>query len=96
MPLYEYACQSCGKHIDIVHGFNDEPPTKCSSCDGPLRKVFHPVGIVLKGSGFYKTDSRGKAPSEDSGSKETTSTSTKSDNKSTSKPESTGQSEKSA
>lgn len=58
MPTYEYACDSCGRHIEVVHGFNDDPPRSCEKCGGDLHKVFHPVGIVFKGSGFYKTDSR--------------------------------------
>ncbi len=60
MPTYEYACEKCATHIEIVQSFKDKPPKKCAHCGGPLRKVFHPVGIVLKGSGFYKTDSRPK------------------------------------
>jgi putative FmdB family regulatory protein len=59
MPTYEYACRDCGRHFEVVQGFNDKPLTKCPTCKGTLKKVFSPVGIVLKGSGFYKTDSRG-------------------------------------
>jgi putative FmdB family regulatory protein len=58
MPTYEYACKSCGEHVEVVQSFRDDPLTECPACGGPLRKVFAPVGIVLKGSGFYKTDSR--------------------------------------
>ncbi|MCU1450982.1 MAG: regulatory protein FmdB family [Acidimicrobiales bacterium] len=58
MPTYEYACKSCGEHVEVVQSFKDDPLTECPSCGGPLRKVFAPVGIVLKGSGFYKTDNR--------------------------------------
>ena len=58
MPTYEYACKQCGEHVEVVQSFKDEPLTECPACGGPLRKVFAPVGIVLKGSGFYKTDSR--------------------------------------
>ena len=58
MPTYEYACKSCGEHVEVVQSFRDEPLTECPACGGPLRKVFGAVGIVLKGSGFYKTDSR--------------------------------------
>jgi putative FmdB family regulatory protein len=58
MPTYEYACTSCGQHVDVVQSFSDDPLTTCPSCGGTLRKVYAPVGIVLKGSGFYKTDSR--------------------------------------
>jgi putative FmdB family regulatory protein len=56
MPVYEYRCKSCGKTHEIQHGFNDERPTKCPSCQGPLVRVFHPVGVVFKGSGFHKND----------------------------------------
>jgi putative FmdB family regulatory protein len=59
MPTYEYACSDCGHEMEVVHGFSDKPPRKCPNCGKlSLRKVFHPVGIVLKGTGFYKTDSR--------------------------------------
>src|SRR5437763_5778301 len=58
MPTYEYACKKCDEHVEVVQSFKDEPLTECPSCGGPLRKVFAPVGIVLKGSGFYKTDNR--------------------------------------
>src|SRR2546421_11132858 len=61
MPTYEYACKKCDEHVEVVQSFKDEPLTECPSCGGPLRKVFAPVGIVLKGSGFYKTDSRAAA-----------------------------------
>ncbi len=63
MPTYEYACRSCGHHLEVVQSFSDEPLATCPNCGGPLRKVFGSIGIVLKGSGFYKTDSR-SAPSE--------------------------------
>ena len=56
MPVYQYRCKSCGKTHDIEHGFHDERPTKCASCGGQLVRVFHPVGVVFKGSGFHKTD----------------------------------------
>ena len=58
MPTYEYACLSCGTHVDVVQRFDDEPLTECGLCGGRLRKVFHPAGILFKGSGFYATDSR--------------------------------------
>jgi putative FmdB family regulatory protein len=56
MPVYEYRCKDCGRTHEIEHGFNDERPTKCPSCAGHLVRVFHPVGVVFKGSGFHKTD----------------------------------------
>ena len=58
MPTYEYACTSCGHHLEVVQSFSDEPLTSCPNCGEPLRKVFGSIGIVLKGSGFYKTDNR--------------------------------------
>jgi len=58
MPTYEYACQSCGNHVEVYQRFSDEPLTVCGVCGGPLRKVFHAAGILFKGPGFYATDSR--------------------------------------
>jgi len=58
MPTYEYACKQCGQHLDVVQSFTDDPLTVCLHCGGELRKVFGSVGIVFKGSGFYKNDSR--------------------------------------
>jgi putative FmdB family regulatory protein len=58
MPTYEYACQSCGRHVEVFQKFSEDPLTTCEACGGPLRKVFHPAGILFKGSGFYATDSR--------------------------------------
>jgi len=80
MPTYEYACKECGEHVEVVQSFKDEPLTECPSCGGPLRKVFAPVGIVLKGSGFYKTDNRkssggSKGPKKDSESSSSSSSS---------------------
>jgi len=64
VPTYEYACKSCGEHLEVVQAFADEPLTRCPSCGGPLRKVFGSIGVVLKGSGFYRTDNRGGGRSE--------------------------------
>ena len=58
MPKYEYACKSCGEHLEAVQSFADAPLTECPACGGPLRKVFSPPGIAFKGSGFYRTDNR--------------------------------------
>ncbi len=58
MPTYEYACSTCGNHIEVSQRFSDEPLSVCGVCGGSLRKVFHPAGILFKGSGFYATDSR--------------------------------------
>jgi putative FmdB family regulatory protein len=61
VPTYEYACQSCGYHVEVYQRFSDPALTKCEVCGGPLRKVFHPAGILFKGSGFYSTDSKRSA-----------------------------------
>ena len=58
MPTYQYSCTECGERIEAVQKFTDEPLQVCSACGGKLRKVFSPVGIVFKGSGFYRNDSR--------------------------------------
>ena len=58
MPTYQYACTECGDRSEVVQRFTDDPLTVCSACGGKLRKIFSPVGIVFKGSGFYRTDSR--------------------------------------
>ncbi len=58
MPVYEYACKSCGHHLEVSQSFSDAPLTTCPVCGGSLRKVFSSVGIMFKGSGFYRTDSR--------------------------------------
>ena len=61
MPTYQYTCTDCGEPLEVVQKFTDEPLTVCAACGGRLRKVFSPVGIVFKGSGFYRTDSRNGA-----------------------------------
>ncbi|MEU4640066.1 FmdB family zinc ribbon protein [Micromonospora sp. NPDC023814] len=58
MPTYQYACTACGHQLEAVQSFSDEPLTECPACEGQLRKLFNSVGIVFKGSGFYRTDSR--------------------------------------
>ena len=58
MPTYEYRCSSCGRTFEVVQSFSDAPLTTCEVCSGELKRVFHPVGILLKGSGFYSTDNR--------------------------------------
>jgi len=58
VPTYQYACTECGEQLEMVQKFSDDPLTVCPACSGRLRKVFSPVGIVFKGSGFYRTDSR--------------------------------------
>ena len=58
MPTYQYTCPECGEPLEAVQKFTDAPLTVCPACGGRLRKVFSAVGIVFKGSGFYRTDSR--------------------------------------
>jgi len=65
VPTYEYACTKCGQHVEVFQRVSDEPLTECGVCGGPLRKVFHPAGILFKGSGFYSTDNRSKASGGD-------------------------------
>ena len=69
MPTYEYACTACGHRLEAVQSFTDEPLTECPECGSALRKVYGAVGIVLKGSGFYKTDSRAASAGNGSGRK---------------------------
>jgi putative FmdB family regulatory protein len=71
VPTYQYACTACGHQIEAVQAFADEPLTECPACEGRLRKVFSAVGVVFKGSGFYRTDSRAASSSESSSKKET-------------------------
>ena len=69
MPTYQYVCTECGGQIEAVQRFTDDPLTNHDACGGRLRKVFSPVGIVFKGSGFYRTDSRnGSSASTPAGS----------------------------
>lgn len=63
MPTYSYACTECGDRFDAVQAFSDDALTTCSKCSGRLRKLFGSVGVVFKGSGFYRTDSRESANS---------------------------------
>ena len=70
MPTYEYECTACGQHIEVFQRFSEDALTTCGVCGGKLRKVFHPAGIVFKGSGFYATDSRSKASSGASSKKD--------------------------
>ena len=85
MPTYQYRCKECEHEIEIVQSFTDEPLTECPECGGPLKKVYGNVGISFKGSGFYKTDSRGgsgskkKSSSDSSKSESTKSETTKSE-----------------
>lgn len=76
MPLYDYRCRDCGHEFEIQQSLSDDTLTVCPQCDGDLRKVFSPVGIAFKGSGFYKNDSRSGSSSKSSSSASSTSSST--------------------
>jgi putative FmdB family regulatory protein len=92
VPTYQYACTECGEQLEAVQSFSDPALTECPNCSGKLRKVFNSVGIVFKGSGFYRNDSRAgnvsaeKPAASDSKSESApaTSTSSSSDSKSSS------------
>ncbi|MFJ9692904.1 FmdB family zinc ribbon protein [Kitasatospora sp. NPDC101183] len=75
MPTYQYQCTECGNGLEAVQKFTDEALTTCPDCQGRLRKVFSAVGVVFKGSGFYRTDSRSSSSSS-VGSSSSASTST--------------------
>ena len=66
MPTYAYACADCGHALDIVQSFSDDALTTCPQCQGRLRKQFNAVGVVFKGGGFYRNDSRSTSASSDS------------------------------
>ncbi len=68
MPTYSYACTNCDNAFDVQQSFSDDALTVCPECEGKLRKLFNSVGVVFKGSGFYRTDSRGSASSSDTSS----------------------------
>ncbi|MDX6275256.1 MAG: hypothetical protein QOJ92_2466 [Frankiales bacterium] len=73
MPTYQYTCKACGVPLEAVQSFHDAPLTECPHCGGELRKVFSSVGVVFKGSGFYRNDSRSTSKSG-AGASTTTST----------------------
>ncbi|KAF0969667.1 MULTISPECIES: FmdB family zinc ribbon protein [Gordonia] len=78
MPTYSYACTECDNKFDIVQSFSDDSLTECPQCTGRLRKLFNSVGIVFKGSGFYRTDSRSGSSSSDATSSSSSDSSTSS------------------
>ncbi|QNE76829.1 FmdB family transcriptional regulator [Streptomyces finlayi] len=91
MPTYQYQCTECGEGLEAVQKFTDDALTVCPNCEGRLKKVFSAVGIVFKGSGFYRNDSRGSSssstpassPAKASDSASSSSSTTGSDSKST-------------
>ncbi|MDO0914199.1 zinc ribbon domain-containing protein [Streptomyces sp. DT2A-34] len=91
MPTYQYQCTECGEGLEAVQKFTDDALTECPSCQGRLKKVFSAVGIVFKGSGFYRNDSRGSSSSSSPASSKS-STSSSSDSSSSSSSSSTSSS----
>jgi putative FmdB family regulatory protein len=65
VPTYDYQCRSCGSVTEVIHSMLEEGPTACERCGGTLRRVLHPTGIIFKGSGFYRTDSRNGSSTAD-------------------------------
>ncbi|MFK0245574.1 FmdB family zinc ribbon protein [Amycolatopsis azurea] len=90
MPTYQYACKECDHAFEAVQSFSDASLTVCPQCSGPLRKVFSSVGVVFKGSGFYRNDSRdskANTTSSSSSAKSESKTESKSESKTESKSE---------
>lgn len=75
MPTYQYQCTDCGEPLEVVQSFSDDALTECPTCQGRLRKVYGSVGVVFKGSGFYRNDSRSDSKSSSSSGGASTSTS---------------------
>ena len=71
MPTYEYACAKCGHQFEVVQSFSDAPISICPECGGEVKKVYSNVGVVFKGTGFYKTDSRKESKKVDTPKTET-------------------------
>ncbi|MCW1825201.1 MULTISPECIES: FmdB family zinc ribbon protein [Mycolicibacterium] len=96
MPTYSYACTECGNRFDAVQAFSDDALTTCPKCSGKLRKLFGSVGVVFKGSGFYRTDNRESGKSSSNGSSAKSSDSSSSSSSSDSSSSSTSSSSSSS
>ncbi|MFF1646273.1 FmdB family zinc ribbon protein [Streptomyces sp. NPDC058240] len=96
MPTYQYQCTECGEGLEAVQKFTDDALTVCPSCEGRLKKVFSAVGIVFKGSGFYRNDSRGSSSSSTSASSSAKASGSASSSDSSSSSTSTGSDSKSS
>ncbi|MFI8291846.1 FmdB family transcriptional regulator [Streptomyces sp. ms191] len=86
MPTYQYQCTECGEGLEAVQKFTDDALTVCPNCQGRLKKVFSAVGIVFKGSGFYRNDSRGSSSSSSPASSKPSGTSSSATSSSDAKP----------
>ena len=96
MPTYQYTCTECGEPLEAVQKFSDAPLTVCSACGGRLRKVFSAVGIVFKGSGFYRTDSRNGSRAADPAAKDKDKSSSESSSSTSDSGSSNGSADKAA
>ncbi|MFF9589780.1 FmdB family zinc ribbon protein [Streptomyces sp. NPDC014646] len=96
MPTYQYQCTECGEGLEAVQKFTDDALTVCPSCNGRLKKVFSAVGIVFKGSGFYRNDSRGSSSSSSPASSSAKDSGSASSDSSSSSSSSTGSESKSS
>jgi putative FmdB family regulatory protein len=96
VPTYSYQCTECGDRFDIVQAFTDDALTTCKRCSGRLRKLFNSVGVVFKGSGFYRTDSRESGKKSSSSSNGSSSTESGSGNSGSGEKSSSGSSDKSS
>ncbi|MDT4991991.1 MAG: hypothetical protein QOH97_1883 [Actinoplanes sp.] len=96
MPTYQYACTECGDQLEAVQSFSDHALTECPACQGKLRKVFNSVGIVFKGSGFYRNDSRAAENGKEKANAAPTETKSDSTPKSETKSDSTSSTSSSA
>ena len=78
MPVYAYKCKSCGHQLEVRQSFSDAPLSECPQCGGELRKQFNSVGVVFKGSGFYRNDSRASSSSSSASSSKSSTSGTSS------------------
>lgn len=96
MPTYQYACKECGHQFEAVQSFSDDSLTECPKCTGPLRKLYGAVGVIFKGSGFYRTDSRSESSNGAKSSSSSSSSSTSSSGESRSSSSDSGSSSSSS
>ncbi|MER7675124.1 MULTISPECIES: FmdB family zinc ribbon protein [unclassified Streptomyces] len=96
MPTYQYQCTECGEGLEAVQKFTDDALTECPNCGGRLKKVFSAVGIVFKGSGFYRNDSRGSSSTSSPASKSSTASASSASSSSTSSSSSSSSDSKSS
>ena len=82
MPTYQYACTECGHQFEQVQSFSEDALTECPACTGKLRKLYNAVGVVFKGSGFYRTDSRSSSSASEPAASSSSSSSSSSDSSS--------------